>query len=168
MVKRTRLWGKQLKDYMRQNFGHVAGVLASGEQLPDERNYVALDPDVKDQYGKPVPRITFEWRENDKAMRVAMTNNVRDICNAAGATKILSVSTAPGASPHNLGTCRMGNDPNTSVLNSYCQSHDISNLFVVDGSCFVTGGTANPALTIHAIAVRASEFIVDQGNRINL
>ena len=62
----------------------------------------------------------------------------------------------------------MGNDPDTSVLNSFCQSHDVPNLFVVDGSCFVTGGTANPSLTIHAIAVRASEYIVEEGNKMNL
>jgi choline dehydrogenase-like flavoprotein len=163
-----RLWGNPLKAYMRRYFGHVAGVLASGEQLPDARNRVSLDPDVKDQYGKPVPRITFEWRENDKAMQLAMTENIKAINDAAGATKILSIGTAPGASPHNLGTCRMGDDPETSVLNSFCQSHDVKNLFVVDGSCFVTGGTANPSLTIHALAVRASDHILEQGRRMNL
>jgi choline dehydrogenase-like flavoprotein len=168
MARKSRLWGKRLKDHMRRNYGHVAGVLASGEQLPDARNRVALDPAVKDQYGKPVPRITFEWRENDKAMQVAMEKNLKEIYDAAGATKIISMGIGPGGSPHNLGTCRMGNDPSTSVLNSYCQSHDVSNLFVVDGSCFVTGGTANPSLTIHALAVRASDYILEQGKKLNL
>ena len=91
MAQKTRLWGKQLKDYMRRNYGHVAGVLASGEQLPDERNRVALDPEVKDQYGMPVPRITFEWRENDKTMQVAMEKNLKEIYDAAGAKKIMSM-----------------------------------------------------------------------------
>jgi choline dehydrogenase-like flavoprotein len=168
MAKNNPLWGKRLKDYMRQNFGHAAGVLASGEQLPDERNLVALDPEAKDEYGLPVPRITFEWRENDKMMQAAMTRNLREIYDAAGASRILSIGTNPGGSPHNLGTCRMGSDPATSVLNSFCQSHDVSNLFVVDGSCFVTGGTANPSLTIHAIAIRASEYIVEEGKKLNL
>ena len=62
----------------------------------------------------------------------------------------------------------MGNDPKTSVLNSFCQSHDIPNLFVIDASCFVTGGTVNPSLTIHAIAIRASEYIVQQGRKMNM
>jgi choline dehydrogenase-like flavoprotein len=168
MAKRAHLWGKQLKDYMRNNFGHVAGALASGEQLPDERNCVALDPEVKDEFGLPVPRITLEWRKNDELMRVAMEKNLKDIYDAAGATLNFKIDHRPGGSSHNMGTCRMGNDPNASVLNSFCQSHDVPNLFVVDGSCFVTGGTANPSLTIHAIAVRTSEYIVEEGNKLNL
>ena len=168
MLKGKRLWGKQLKDYMRRNFGHVAGVLVSGEQLPDERNSVLLDSEAKDEYGVPVPKIAFEWRENDKLMQVAMEKNLKDIMAAADALKIESIKTWPGSSVHNLGTCRMGNDPKTSVLNSFCQSHDVSNLFVVDGSFFVTGGTANPSLTIHAIAVRASDYIVKQLSRMEL
>lgn len=168
MAKRKRLWGRQLKAYMRNDFGHVAGVLASGEQLPDENNRVELDPEVKDEYGLPVPRITLEFGQNDKAMQVAMKQNIKDIYDASGAKKILNIGIVNGGSPHNLGTCRMGNDPRSSVLNSFCQSHDVSNLFVVDGSCFVTGGTANPSLTIHAIAVRASEYMVEEGNKLNL
>ena len=168
MAKRKPLWGKELKNYMRNNFGHVAGILASGEQLPDERNRVALDPEMKDEYGMPVPQITLEWRDNDEAMRVAMETNLKEIYAAAGAQKVLKISHRPGGAAHNLGTCRMGDDPKSSVLNSFCQSHDVPNLFVVDGSCFVTGGTANPSLTIHAIAVRASEYIIEQGKKMNL
>ncbi len=168
MAKQAHLWGKPLKDYMRRNFGHVAGLLTIGEQLPDERNRVALDPEVKDEYGMPVPRITFELRENDQSMLVAMERKLKEIYDAAGAVKILKMGIRPGGGAHNMGTCRMGNDPTTSVLNSFCQSHDVSNLFVVDGSCFVTGGTANPALTIHAIAARASAYIVAEGRKMNL
>jgi choline dehydrogenase-like flavoprotein len=168
MANHQKLWGKQLKLYMKSNYGHVAGVLASGEQLPYERNRVDLDPNLKDEFGLPVPRITLEFSENDKMMQGAMERNLRDIYAAAGASKIMNIGILHGSSPHNLGTCRMGDDPTTSVLNSFCQSHDVPNLFVVDGSCFVTGGTANPSLTIHAIAMRAAEFIVDQGNKMNL
>lgn len=168
MIRGKQLWGRQLKTYMRHNYGHVAGVLASGEQLPVESNRIELDPEVKDKYGLPVPRITLEFSENDKAMQVAMQQNIKDIYDASGARQIQNISILRGSSPHNLGTCRMGNDPASSVLNSFCQSHDVSNLFVVDGSCFVTGGTANPSLTIHAIAVRASEYIVAEGKKMNL
>jgi choline dehydrogenase-like flavoprotein len=165
----SSLWGKQLKDYLRQYFGHVAGIGSVGEQLPDERNSVGLDSEVKDEYGMPVPRVTFDWRSNEKAMLPAMKRNLREIIDAAGAEEILYMKIGkPGQSVHNMGTCRMGNDPKFSVLNSFCQSHDVPNLFVIDGSCFVTGGTANPSLTIHAIAARASEYIVEQGKKGNL
>jgi choline dehydrogenase-like flavoprotein len=68
----------------------------------------------------------------------------------------------PGYSIHELGTCRMGDDPKTSVLNKWCQSHDIKNLYVVDGSSFVSGGWQNPTMTILALAMRASEHLAEQ------
>lgn len=162
-------WGRELKDYMREYFGHVAGISALGEQLPDERNRIELDPEVKDEYGMPVPRIVYEWRHNERLMLPAMEKNIREIYDAAGATKILYMKPSkPGRSSHNMGTCRMGKDRKTAVLNPFCQSHDVPNLFVIDGSCFVTGGTANPSLTIQAIAARASDYIIEQGNKGNL
>jgi choline dehydrogenase-like flavoprotein len=171
-VKKARdlmLWGKQLKDYMRKNFGYVAGINAAAEQLPYERNCVGLDPEVKDIYGMPAPRISFEWGRNIELMMPAIERTIRNVLDAAGATEILNLSyLKPGRGAHNGGTCRMGNNPQKSVLNSFCQSHDISNLFVIDGSCFVTMGIANPSLTIQAIAVRASEYIVEQAKRGNL
>jgi choline dehydrogenase-like flavoprotein len=97
-----------------------------------------------------------------------MVKNIHDIYDAAGAAEILKIEHRTGASPHNYGTCRMGQDPKQSVVNSFCQSHDIRNLFVIDASCFVTVGTANPALTIQAIATRASEYIASQGKNANL
>jgi choline dehydrogenase-like flavoprotein len=161
-------WGARHKDYMRRYFGHVAGIGAGGEQLPDERNRVELDPEVVDDYGVPVPRITLEPRENDKLMLVAMEKNLREIYEAAGATEILDMRYKPGGTSHFMGACRMGNNPATSVLSSFCQSHDMPNLFVVDASCFVTGGNANPAHTIMAIATRAAEYIADEGRKGNL
>jgi len=168
MAKFTSAWGSTFKDDMRKRFGHVAGLNLNGEQLPDERNCVTLDPEVKDTYGMPVPRITFEPRKNDRLMLDAMKRNTREIYDAAGASQILDISYRPGGSAHNMGTCRMGNEPKTSVVNSFCQSHDVPNLFIIDGSCFVTGGTANPSLTIHAIALRASQYIVEEGKKGNL
>jgi choline dehydrogenase-like flavoprotein len=153
---------------MRNNFGHSAGIANGGEQLPDERNYVELDPVVRDEYDMPVPRINFKLRKNDRLMLKAMQKNLREIMDAAGATEVQLQEYKPGSSGHNYGGCRMGNDPNLSVLNSFCQSHDVPNLFVVDASCFVTSGTANPSLTIHAIAVRSSEYIAAQGKKRNL
>jgi choline dehydrogenase-like flavoprotein len=161
-------WGTQLKNYMRSNFGYSAGVFCSAEQLPDEHNYLELDPKVRDNYGMPVPRINFSFQENDKLILKAMKKKLKEILDAAGATKIYYKDIKPGNSAHNYGGCRMSNDSNRSVLNSFCQSHEVPNLFVVDSSCFVTTGTANPSLTIHAIAVRSSEYIAKQGKKQNL
>jgi len=168
LALKSPMWGAQLKDYMRQTFGHSAGIVNVGEQLPDERNYIELDPEVRDDYGIPVPRINFAPRENDRLMLKAMKKNVMEIYDAASASDILYMRYKPGSSSHNYGGCRMGNNPKSSVLNSFCQSHDVPNLFVVDSSCFVTTGTANPSLTIQAIAVRASEYIVEQSKKRNI
>jgi choline dehydrogenase-like flavoprotein len=168
LALKSPMWGAQLKDYMRQTFGHSAGIVNIGEQLPDERNYIELDPEVKDDYGISVPRLNFAPRENDRLMLKAMRKNLREIYDAAGAAEVHYREYRPGEGVHNYGGCRMGNDPNRAVLNSFCQSHEVPNLFVVDASCFVTIGTANPSLTIHAIAVRSSEYIAAQGKKQNL
>lgn len=136
--------------------------------MPDERYRVELDPEVVDDCGVPVPRITLEPRENDKLMLVAIEKNVREIYEAAGAIEVLRMVYQPGGTSHSMGTCRMGNNPATSVLKSLCQSYDVPNLFVVDGSCFVSGGTANHAHTIMAIATRAAEYIAAEGRKGNL
>jgi choline dehydrogenase-like flavoprotein len=164
-----QLWGQQLKNTMRSDYGHVTRMSALGEQLPDERNYIELDPTEKDNYGMPVPRINIEWRDNEKEMFPYMEALIKDIYDAAGAIKTVDWRRdQPGGSAHNAGSCRMGNNSKKSVLNSYCQSHDIANLFVIDGSCFVSIGIANPTLTIQAIAVRASEYILEQARKGNL
>jgi choline dehydrogenase-like flavoprotein len=167
-MKSGGLWGAALKDHMRSTFGHLAGVASSGEQLPDVRNAIGVDQSVKDQYGMPVAHIDFQLFENDEQLMAASKKNILSIFDAAGATKIHSMNFGFGVAPHNMGTCRMGDDPKMSVLNSFCQSHDIPNLFVIDASCFVTGGTANPSLTIHAIAERASQYIIEEARKMNL
>jgi choline dehydrogenase-like flavoprotein len=169
MASFTPGWGAWHKDYMRNYFGHIAGIAAGGEQLPDERNRVEIDPEVVDDYGMPVPRVTMEPRENDKLMLAAIEKNIREIYAAAGATKILKMRIwRPGQGAHNMGTCRMGNDSRMSVLNDFCQCHDIPNLFVIDGSFFVTGSTTNPSLTIMAMATRASEHIIEEAKKGNI
>lgn len=161
-------WGLQHKDFMRNNFGYIAGLGTSGEMLADKRNAVELDPEKVDHYGMPLPRLTLETYENDKLILKAMETKLRDIYAAANVKDILSMDYWPGSDAHNMGTCRMGNNAGSSVLNSFCQSHDIPNLFVVDGSCFVTSGTSNPSLTIMAIAKRSAEYIVEEGKKRNL
>lgn len=164
----TDAWGENLKDYMSNILGHIAGISAVGEQIPNPANMVELDSQRKDAFGMPIPRISIKPSENDNLMVSSIKKKITDIMEAAGAHKIIFSDPWYGSSPHNMGTCRMGNDSRKSVLNSFCQSHDIPNLFVIDSSCFVTNGTANPSLTIQALAVRASEYIVNEAKKMNI
>jgi len=161
-------WGLQHKEFMRKNFGHIVSISSIGEQLPDKRNRVELDPVVVDHYGMPVPRITLELSGNDKLIMEAMEKKTREIFSAAGASNIEIENNRHFSPAHNMGTCRMGKDTKTSVLNSFCQSHDVKNLFVIDASCFVSCGASNPALTIQAIAGRSAAYIIEQGKKGNL
>ena len=164
----TNRWGASLKDYMSTVFGHTAALSAVAEQIPYESNSVLLDPVIKDALGMPIPRITIQPSNNDNLMVSEIKKKMVEIMEAAGATQITFEKSWYGSSAHNYGTCRMGNDPQKSVVNSFCQSHEIPNLFVVDSSCFVTNGVANPSLTIHAIAVRASDYIYEETRKMNL
>lgn len=156
-------WGDEHKDFMRKYFGHAINIFAVGEQLPYEDNKISIDPETKDFYGIPVAKITTKLSDNDLKMLSFMSRKCKDILEAAGAEEIVREWSSYDLSliSHISGTCKMGNDPSTSVLNPYCQSHDVKNLFVIDSSCFVTeGGGDSPSLTINAIALRASEYII--------
>ena len=165
VARRIPGWGVEHKRRMFEVFGRTVGLGSVGEQLPDERNQVELDPEVKDSYGLPAPRITNAARENDQAMIAAIIQRMRELADAAGATFLQEPRYAPGRSSHYMGTCRMGTDPSRSVVNPWQQTHDVPNLFIVDSSVFVTGAAVNPSLTIMALATRAAEYIVDQLRR---
>jgi choline dehydrogenase-like flavoprotein len=153
-------WGAEHKARMKEIFGHRVGVASDGEQLPDERNQVTLDPVVKDNYGLPVPLITNAHFKNELAMIDAISARHREILEAAGGRDIHVEDVIPGNSSHYLGTCRMGKDPKASVVDPGCRTHDVPNLFLGDGSVFVTGAAVNPALTISALAARTADGIV--------
>jgi choline dehydrogenase-like flavoprotein len=159
VARRVPGWGASHKTRVKELFGHGVGLASAGEQLADVRNHVALDPIVKDIFGVPVPRLTNEPRENDRAMLNAISARFRDLFDAAGAVERWE-QRQPGCSAHYMGTCRMGADPRTSVVDAWCRTHDIPNLFIGDGSVFVTGAAVNPALTISAIATRTAEGII--------
>jgi choline dehydrogenase-like flavoprotein len=131
--------------------------------LPVETNRVDLDPDVKDAWGLPAMRLTITSHPDDfKSMEFFKQKSV-EILQAAGATTIWAApvnDTRGGA--HSRGTCRMGNDPKTSVVDKYHRAHDVPNLFIVDGSSLVTGGRNHPTMTIQALAFRAADHLVGQ------
>ncbi len=165
VARRIPGWGRAHKEAMLATFGRTVGLGSVGEQLPDERNRVELDPEVKDIYGLPVPRITNMAGDNDRAMIAAIKERMRELAEAADATFLQEPTYVPGRSSHYMGTCRMGTDPRTSVVNPWQQTHDVPNLFIVDSSVFVTGAAVNPALTIMALATRAADYIVQQAKR---
>jgi choline dehydrogenase-like flavoprotein len=160
MASRVPGWGAEHKRRLQEVFAHSVCVASIGEQLPSLSNYVTLDPTEKDSFGLPVPCLVNEPRANDRAMIKAISASLKVMLEAAGATTILENEQEPGTSSHYIGTCRMGSDPSNSVVDPWGRTHDVQNLFIADGSVFVTGGAVNPALTISALATRTAEGIV--------
>jgi choline dehydrogenase-like flavoprotein len=151
------LWGQELRDFML-DYNHYAGWGLVGECLPDQGNTVTLDPEDKDGYGLPVARVTFAWGENDRRLFLAGIEKERQILEAAGA----EVTWKADDTAHLLGACRMGSDPGGSVVDRWCRSWEVPNLFICDGSVFVTSAAVNPSLTIQAIAARTADYIIRQ------
>ncbi len=153
---------------MQKEQADVAGagfsMTAMGEVLPRYENFVRIDKDVKDEWGIPALHIRHKYTDNEREMVKDAMHVSEELCHGAG-FKILArhdQMVPPGESIHELGTCRMGSDPKTSVLNKYNQSHDVRNLFVVDGSSFVSGGCQNPTLTILALSMRSAEYMAEE------
>lgn len=143
------------------------GLTAFGEMLPLHANRVELDSEQKDRWGIPVPQVTCVHRENEVAMGRDQMASCREILESAGfdVWRFARDVSIPGLAMHEVGTARMGADPRTSVLNSFCQSWDVDNLFVMDGSCFVSQGAQNPTLTMMAIAARSCDYLIDACRR---
>jgi len=132
--------------------------------MPQHDNRVELDDQVKDAWGLPVARITHKPHPNDLAQGRWVIDRNAEILEAAGAKKVYRVypDRITGNCSHQHSTVRMGNDPDTSVLNKYCQAHEVDNLFVVDGGPFPTATGANPTLSIMANAWRVAEDILQR------
>jgi choline dehydrogenase-like flavoprotein len=170
-----RGWGRDFKDYLRK-FPRSIGLAAVLEDLPMAANQVDLDPTVKDRLGLPAPRITHRQHPNDFAMNRWFTERMMAVADAAGAidkwdAQFYSLPTERSAMKgfmHFHGTCRMGDDPTRSVVDRWCRSHDVENLWVVDGSVFPTAGGYNPTLTILANAYRVADRFVREAKRQNV
>lgn len=171
-----RAWGADLKNAMR-DFPRILPVISVMEDLPIESNRVDLDPDTKDVHGLPAPRMTHKQHPNDIAMNRWFENKMIDIAAAAGAKdiwpaggpyRLVDEDSAMPGSVHLHGTCRMGDDPERSVVDRWCRSHEVPNLWVVDCSVFPTSGGYNPTLTLLANAYRVADHFVQEGKRGNL
>lgn len=155
------LWGQALKDADRTFFNYAMKIGLILHDMPQETNRVDLDPTYKDHLGLPVARITHKAHENDRAMGKWQVDKNIEILEVAGARKTIPVylDEVTGNTCHQHGTARMGFDPSTSVLNEWCQAHDVENVFVVDGSSFPTSLGVNPTLAMMANAWRSCEYI---------
>jgi choline dehydrogenase-like flavoprotein len=152
-------WGPGHHEAFAQRFDHIASIGVICEDLPETCNTVTLDPVLKDSDGIPAPKITYRYSDNSKRMLAYGTARAEEALRAAGAVEVTSSGPLRLSGWHLLGTARMGNDPETSVVNAWGRSHDVKNLFIVDGSLFVTAGGVNPASTIQALALYIAEAI---------
>ena len=152
-------WGSDFTWWM-DHYTNLAGMWIVGEDMPRETNRVTLNMAVKDQWGNAVPNVHFDDHENDLAMREHAFTQGQRVYQAAGAIK--TFRTPPYPSTHNLGTCRMSTLARDGVCNKWGQTHDVSNLFISDGSQFTSGGAENPTLTIVSLAIRQAEYIAQQ------
>ena len=153
-------WGAGVHD-IAEHAGRALTWSANVEDLPEESNRVELDPVSKDGDGIPAPRVTYKIGENTLKSLKFMLARMVEMHEAAGAAHIAQTLLWTEQPGHLLGTARMGNDPKTSVVDRWGRSHDVPNLFVVDGSLMVTGGAVNPTSSITALALRTAEHIAD-------
>lgn len=154
-------WGLDFKRAVGRYFTRTMTLLSHSTSLPMERNNVSLDPNVKDDWGLPAVRITFDWHPDDLATMRWLQQREREILEAAGAERIWTQPIEEGLMPshHLMGTCRMGSNPARSVVAPFGNAHDVPNLFIVDGSNFVTSARQQPTATIQALAYRAAAHI---------
>ncbi len=162
LVRGCNLWGSKLRDAMI-DYNFYGRVTMVGEVLPSEQNTVTL-AEERDEHGLPLAKVTFSYGENDLRLIKHAVGSMERILEAAGGRPEFTVSDTA----HLMGGCRMGSDPRTSVVNEWCQSHDIKNLVICSAASFVTGGSGNPTLTVMALALRTAEHLAESMKRREL
>jgi choline dehydrogenase-like flavoprotein len=162
-------FGRQFKKQVRILQPGFVTLSGYGKVLARLENRVTVDPHHLDVYGIPIPVIQFRFGENERAMLKDINEDAQEILHAARSRFMFHMSSEPsGFASHETGTARMGRDPRRSVSNSHCLTHDVNNLFVVDGSCFTTFPEKNPTHTIMALAVRAARYMASEVRKGNL
>jgi choline dehydrogenase-like flavoprotein len=152
-------WGHEYKARLKE-FPRSMQIACHGTSLAIESNNITLDPELKDAWGLPAIRVTYKDHPDDLANARFLQDRGAEILEAAGALRVTKAPvTEQNFAMHLLGTCRMGNDPATSVVDKYHRSHEVPNLFLCDGSSLVTSGRGQPTMTIQALAFRAGEHI---------
>jgi choline dehydrogenase-like flavoprotein len=176
-VKDAGGYGAALKDDYRYFYGAHFGMSGRGEAIAREDNYCEIDPSTVDKYGIPVLRFHYTWSDYEVQQAKHMKETFAEIITTMGGVITWGNDgtaqnqyglAAPGRIIHEVGTTRMGNDPKKSAVNKFNQAHDCKNLFVVDGGPFVSQADKNPTWTILALAMRASEYIIDEMKKQNI
>jgi choline dehydrogenase-like flavoprotein len=185
IVNRHEGYGLAIKQHIRQEYGSSVNLSGRGEMIPNEQSFCDIDPDVVDRWKIPVLRFHWAWSDHELSQVRHMQETFRAILETmggrvttgpqtaqAGATATQTSARPPisrgGAIIHEVGTVRMGDDPKTSVLNKYCQAHDVKNLFVADGAPFVSNPDKNPTHTIVALAWRTAEYVAEELRKANV
>ncbi|MFK8009559.1 MAG: GMC family oxidoreductase [Saprospiraceae bacterium] len=169
-------YGDKLRDDAKRFRGAVVGMAGRGESIAMRDNRCELDPEVVDQFGIPVLRFNYKWSDHERYQAKHMQDTFEEIIHGMGGIPLGDKPTKeqdwgllkPGQIIHEVGTTRMGNDPKTSVTNKFCQLHDADNVFVVDAGPFTSQADKNCTWTIMALAMRTSEFIVEQYKKKNI
>jgi choline dehydrogenase-like flavoprotein len=169
-------YGASLKDDYRRFYGTSVGMAGRGTGLALESNYCEIDPNVVDQWGIPVLRFHYKWTDAEIKQAKHMQETFQEMMHQMGAIITWGIQgpennyglETPGRIIHEVGTTRMGDDPKRSVLNKWCQAHDVKNLFVTDGGPIVQQGDKNCTWTILALSMRTSEYIIGQKKQLNI
>lgn len=163
----TPSWGSEYKRNLAYQFSHIAAFHGHTTSLPQASNNVTLDPNHKDKWGRPAIRCTYMDHPDDLATMNWFLNRTTELMEIAGAANIQGSYPENGQerAVHLLGTCRMGDDPATSVVDRNNRAHDVPNLFMVDGSSLVTSGRGQPTMTIMALAFRTADLAIEAAVR---
>lgn len=168
-------YGLQLKEDCRRYYGSFIGFSGRGEMIPNEDCYCEIDSEQKDKWGIPTLKFHWRWSEHELNQARHMHKTFDSIVESMGGRIMGKVATngaeaikKPGEIIHEVGGARMGDDPNTSVLNQFCQSWQVPNLFVTDGAAFVSNADKNPTLSIMANAWRSADYLVQEMRARNL
>ncbi len=160
-------YGVGIKEEARREYGTSISFAGRGEMIPNERSWCETDPEVVDRWGIPVLQFHFQWSDHERRQAQHMRETFNELFhlmggepNPPGRRDAAGISIG-GSIIHEVGTVRMGDDPQTSVLNGFCQAHDTPNLFVCDAASFVSNPDKNPTLTINALAWRASDYLAE-------
>ncbi len=171
----SNAYGSGLKKDVKKFYGATFGMAGRGENIPRKENYCEIDPSTVDKYGIPVLKFNYYWSDEEVRQAKHVQDTFEEVIHNMGAVALEDKPGKenyglenPGIIIHEVGTTRMGNDSNNSVVNKFNQSHDVPNLFIMDGGPFVSQADKNPSWTILALAWRATDYLIEELKKGNV